>query len=208
MLTESSHPQADVGLVCMPFASLFQPSIGLSLLKAGLARQGISSTVLYESLQFVFWIGRESYSDISEVMAKTGDQVGEWLFAESLFGSEKLDPIGYIRDVLYGVASEHRGTPAYPKPIADSALEKLLSCRRQVDEFLQHSLTRITGRRPRIVGFTSSIQQHVASLSLTQRLKALDPSIFVVFGGVNVQSVMGQETGRPVGWCEQTSALS
>jgi hypothetical protein len=40
---------SDILLVCMPFGSLFSPSLGLSLLKAALAQQQISTRIAYFS---------------------------------------------------------------------------------------------------------------------------------------------------------------
>jgi ribosomal peptide maturation radical SAM protein 1 len=48
--------------------------------------------------------------------------------------------------------------------------------------------------RPRIVGFTSVFQQHTGSLALAKRLKEAAPDVWIVFGGANVEGVMGAET--------------
>ena len=59
----------DVLLVSMPFGSAFAPSLGLSLLKAGLVNRGISSRVRYFSIRFAELTGQAFYEGI----AKTGD---------------------------------------------------------------------------------------------------------------------------------------
>jgi ribosomal peptide maturation radical SAM protein 1 len=50
--------------------------------------------------------------------------------------------------------------------------------------------------RPRLVGFTSMFQQHVASLALARLIKRDLPESFIVFGGANCEGVMGAETVR------------
>src|SRR5262249_23085465 len=55
---------------------------------------------------------------------------------------------------------------------------------------------RIAAARPRIVGFTSVFQQHLASLALARRLKARLPGTVVVIGGANCGATMGVETIR------------
>ncbi len=50
--------------------------------------------------------------------------------------------------------------------------------------------------QPRIVGFTSVFQQHLASLALAKRLKARLPDTFIVMGGANCEATMGVETVR------------
>ena len=44
-------------LVCMPFGNVFAPSIGLSLLKAELATQGVSACIRYFSIRFAELVG-------------------------------------------------------------------------------------------------------------------------------------------------------
>ena len=48
----------EIVLVCMPFGDMFSPSIGLSLLKAELAAQGMPARVRYFSIRFAELIGQ------------------------------------------------------------------------------------------------------------------------------------------------------
>jgi ribosomal peptide maturation radical SAM protein 1 len=65
-----------------------------------------------------------------------------------------------------------------------------------VEGFLEWCRQELVRARPRLVGFTSMFQQHVASLALARRLKQSLPETFVVFGGANCADVMGAETVR------------
>src|SRR6185503_12803258 len=62
--------------------------------------------------------------------------------------------------------------------------------------FLEECLEEVVAARPRLVGFTSVFQQHVASLALARRIKRALPETFIVFGGANCEGPMGAETVR------------
>jgi len=53
-------------LIVPPFFFLDRPSLGVSLLKAGLARDGIACDVLYLNLQFADFASLELYTAITE----------------------------------------------------------------------------------------------------------------------------------------------
>jgi radical SAM superfamily enzyme YgiQ (UPF0313 family) len=65
-----------------------------------------------------------------------------------------------------------------------------------VAPFLDWCVDQVRRRSPRIVGLTSSFQQHAASLVLAKRLKAALPDVRIVIGGANCEGVMGAETIR------------
>src|SRR5690242_3707131 len=88
-------------LVVPPFHQLFIPAIGVSLLKAALARVSIPCDVLYLNLKFAERIGAELYTRIA-VGGHSTALVGEWLFAGDLFGDAAPDPQRYLDDVLLG----------------------------------------------------------------------------------------------------------
>ena len=50
--SETTARPSDVVLVSMPFGPVFSPSIGLSLLKAGLAAQQIHAAIRYFTIPF------------------------------------------------------------------------------------------------------------------------------------------------------------
>ena len=171
-----------VVLLSMPFARLCMPSIGLALLQAALVPLGIPSTVRYFGLSFAARIGARLYSEVT-TRGGEGDLVGEWLFAEALFGASAPAAEGFEREVL----------SRYPAEL----IEPIRRVRRlEVEPFLEHCCAELCAERPAFVGLTSLFQQHVPSLALARRLKALSPSTFVVLGGANCESVMGAETVR------------
>jgi ribosomal peptide maturation radical SAM protein 1 len=167
----------------MPFGPVFAPSIGLSLLKAGLAQHGVSARIQHFSIRFAEAIGQAFYSGIAD-----GDNpplthlVGEWIFVNSLFDTSASDKTRYVEEILTGCS---------PAMIA-----RITRARARVDAFLDECLDSLLRDRPKMVGFTSIFQQHVASLALARRLKQTSPMTFVVMGGANCEGVMGAETLR------------
>ena len=57
-------------------------------------------------------------------------------------------------------------------------------------------------RGPRVVGCTSTFNQHCAALALTRRVKELDPTVITVLGGGNCEGEMGLTTTRQFPWVD------
>jgi ribosomal peptide maturation radical SAM protein 1 len=175
----------DVLCVSMPFGPLQQGSIGLELLRAGLA--GLRTRTLYLTLRFAARIGVPAYRRIGEA-PEQNLLAGEWVFRDALFPRDDADSERYLR-LLEGGDSISPGLP--PGEIAD-----LLDARRHVDRFLDDAVEQVVAAAPRVVAFTSSFSQHVASLALARRLREAMPGIRLVIGGANCSGPMGVETAR------------
>jgi ribosomal peptide maturation radical SAM protein 1 len=168
-------------LVVPPFHQLFIPAIGVSLLKAALARIDVSCDVLYLNLKFAERIGAKLYTRIA-VGGRHPALVGEWIFAGDLFGDAAPDPQRYLDDVLLG-----RYGDAYDR--AQTA--QLAELRARVPAFLDVVMDRVAWDQYAVVGATSTFQQNCASLALLRRLKARHPEILTVMGGANCEGAMG-----------------
>lgn len=187
--------RVDVLLVSMPFGTVFSPSIGLSLLKAGLAGRGISAHTRYFTIPFAERVGQAFYQGIAEDgKPRTRELAGEWIFSDALFGSTPEDEQRYVEDILLrrGAWTVQTLVP----PVSPALVKRILAARRQVDSFLEWCLEEVLRDQPRVVGFTSIFQQHVASLALARRIKIARPDIFIAFGGANCEGIMGAETVR------------
>lgn len=186
---------SSVLLVSMPFGNLFAPSLGLALLQAGLAHHGVACRVRYFTLPFARRVGRAFYSAVAEDVAPSARHLpGEWVFARAAFGPRSADEQRYLeslRDPRSGWIAPRRQAP-----VTAARMAGLLRARDQAEDFLDHCARELLEERPRIVGFTSVFQQHVASLALAARLKRAAPETFVVFGGSNCEGPMGAETVR------------
>ena len=170
---------AEIALVNMPFFSISRPSLGLSLLTAGLERIGYAADIHYLNLLSASIFGHDLYRYLEE--QPRGRLALEWIFMETLWGTDhELDRkfIDYI--------SDHQGLDR-----EDRYLQTLTECRANADRFIETAIKNIPWDRYRLVGFSSMFQQQMASLSLARRLKQLYPNLYIVFGGANCEGVMG-----------------
>lgn len=179
----------------MPFGPAFAPSLGLSLLKAELARHDVVAEVLYPSIRFAEIIGQHFYNGIAvEGRPSPIELAGEWVFSAALFDRPLRDDDPFVNDVLVGHANwTHRFAA---RRISPALIRRLLDIRRSIPAFLDHCVEEVLARQPRVVGFTSVFQQHTASLALARLVKRARPDITVLFGGANCESTMGAETVR------------
>ncbi len=182
---------APVVLVTMPFAALEMPSIGLSLLRGALDREGVPSVVEYATLDFARRIGPEAYNAIAK-QPGLSCLAGEWLFASALFEYEPEQIEAFFEALREGRLARD----ALSRHDADEFLDMLrhaLSC---VPGFLDEWCERVLTREPRFVGLTSVFQQHVASLALAKRLRSARRDLFIAFGGPNCDDAMALQTAR------------
>lgn len=176
MREEPTQAGCDVLLAVLPFGPLLQPSLGLSLLKAGLG--GRRARIEYLTLPFADLAGADFYQWVAnEVPAEW--VLGDWIFAGTLFGEREEQ--GYLTEVLR-VSAERQ--------------EEIARARRLAGPYIEDCLGRVRRAAPRIVGFTNAFVQQTASLALARRVKEEMPEVFVLFGGANCEGVMGREILR------------
>jgi ribosomal peptide maturation radical SAM protein 1 len=184
--------KTDVLLVHMPFGINYVPSLSLSLLKEAVKKTGYSTIIKYYSIKFTKLIGEINYLLISMGMPVYHYLFGEWLFADTLFSSLLPDE-NYINEVLNVNPDKslryNPGAEKYAKEFID-LIPKIKS---HTESFLNGCLKEIVATGPKIVGFSSSFQQNIASLSLAKRIKENLPETIIVFGGANCEGKMGIE---------------
>ncbi|MBY0279587.1 RiPP maturation radical SAM C-methyltransferase [Candidatus Binatia bacterium] len=183
----------DVCLVNMPLASLSRPSIALGVLKPMLARAGIAARVLYANLWWVEYVGARHYATF--LAPRTEECLIDWLFAGAAFPDFAPDHDAFL-DMLF---INHPDLFGEGEP-AGRAL--LLELRAQMPDFVDWTARRVLEHEPRIVGCTSTFQQHVASLALLRRIRELDPSVATLLGGANCETVMGRTTHASFPWVD------
>ncbi len=189
--TSVAGPITPVLLVSMPFGPISQPSIGLTLLKGVLQREGIPARIVYATLLFAEMIGGGTYGQISSGNPYV-DLAGEWVFSNALFGGKNEKHSRFVDDVLRRQSPLNNRRARVP----EDHIERLLFALPHVAPFLDRAVEAVLAYRPSVVGITSTFQQHVASLCLAKRLKAAAPDVFVVMGGSNCEGMMGVETVR------------
>jgi ribosomal peptide maturation radical SAM protein 1 len=179
----------DVGLVSMPFGPLFAPSIGLSLLKSALTREGLASHIHYFTVRFAELTGSRFYLGVANGFRPAlRNLAGEWIFSAALFGPG--DEEEYVESILkLRSRNARRGN-------SPALINAVLRARRLAADFVDSCAREVLATEPAIVGLTSVFQQQTASLALAKRIKALRPETFVLMGGANCEGVMGAELVR------------
>jgi ribosomal peptide maturation radical SAM protein 1 len=190
----------------MPWAQIFRPSLGLSLLKANLASKGIPTDLRYFNLLWAdevaervagdgagkIDLGRTFSKEIDNLIFQKGNNFGmvdEWLFARHLFGEKALDTQGYIDSILKAEYS--------PEDI-----KICLSLGDLVGPFLEKCLKAVNWSNYDCVGFTSTFHQNLPSLALARLIKEQYPQIQIIMGGANCESDMGKALLRHFGFVD------
>ena len=171
-------------LLVMPFLTLPRPHLGVALLKAGMARLGMSCDIRYFIFRFADIIGVPLYVRIAE-RSPAHLLVGEFVFTPALYGEDARP----FADFRAGIAD-------YVLPYPEDYLRQLERARNLTPAFIQECASQIDFSQYDIVGFTSSFEQNIASLAMAQEIKRRAPHIATVFGGANFESEMGVELHR------------
>jgi magnesium-protoporphyrin IX monomethyl ester (oxidative) cyclase len=189
-----SDPGAvDVQLVLMPYADVARPSIALGTLKACLGGTGIACSVEYANLRFAEALGW-GMPDVPYLERL----LGEWTFAAAAFPDAAAVPVEVA--LRSGWFQTSYMTPGgFEDPRFAEALDAL---RHFAPRFVDEVAETILARRPRVVGCSSTFEQHCASLALLRRIKALDPSVVTLMGGANCEAEMGWATLRHFPWVD------
>ena len=192
---EGDRDSVDVALVLMPWAEVRRPSIALGILKAALARTGIRAGVEYANLSFVEEIGAEAAAVVQS--GRVDLSIGEWTFAGAAFPESDSTP-----DELFA-EPRRLGQSHWLDGRGDGAFgEVLAAVRALAPRFVDATARALLARGARIVGCSSTFEQHCASLALLRRVKQLDPSVVTLLGGANCEAEMGWATLREFPWVD------
>jgi ribosomal peptide maturation radical SAM protein 1 len=196
-----AEAMSQVCLVNMPYFELERPSLALGLLKAYLNDAGISATVVYANLECAIEFGLDVYQAIQHTPAES--LIGEWTFAEAAFRDAAPDGDAFLARIdsalLQTVGWFRLLKQLHP---ASDPRCVLTAMRKQAQHFVDGVARRILAMSPRIVGCTSTFQQHCASLALLRRLKELSPATLTMIGGANCEGIMGKTTVRAFPWVD------
>ncbi|MDP3092684.1 MAG: RiPP maturation radical SAM C-methyltransferase [Nitrospira sp.] len=176
--------QAQVALVNMPFSYSKYPSIQLGTLSALLKSKGVPVDCHHLNVRFAHKIGVPLYEMICEKRAL----FGEWLFSYLLFrdNPKRAEYPRVFKPVFEQVAQESGQSISFFEDMAT----------RTAPQFLTWAMTAIDWGQYKLVGFTSTFDQNVASLTLAKMIKDLYPEVKIIFGGANYDGEMGMEYFR------------
>jgi ribosomal peptide maturation radical SAM protein 1 len=165
-------------LVCMPFAEPSRPALALSLLKACLAERAIECDVAYFNLLFARLLGVEDYQVVAARIPPAALS-GEWVFAGDFDGAGAGDG-SYVTEVLQDIWF-----------VDGERAAAVRRARSLSGPFLDLAFASVDWEGYEVVGFTSSVAQNLAALSLALRVKESFPQTCVMFGGHNWDGSMG-----------------
>ena len=176
--------EAQVALVNMPFSFSKYPSIQLGTLSTLLKSQGIPVDCHHLNVRFAHKIGVPLYELICEKRAL----FGEWLFSYLLFrdNPKRAEYPRVFKPVFEQIAQQSGQPIGYFQEMAGKI----------APQFLTWALTAIDWSRYKLIGFTSTFDQNVASLTMAKLIKDLYPDVTIVFGGANYDGEMGLEYFR------------
>ncbi|MBA2524596.1 MAG: RiPP maturation radical SAM protein 1 [Pyrinomonadaceae bacterium] len=187
-------------LINMPWSMPHRPSIQLGTLQSVLRRANLAVDVRSFNLAFMDYIasgdaglsdaGHFSFDDYRRVAEEYYELgLGDWIFAVAPFReSGELDQ-RYL---------EHFRASGAPEEMVGKAVR----LRELVPAFLERCANEVQASNPRVVGFTTTFSQNVASLVLAKLLKLRNPSLQVVFGGGNCDGPMGDALHRAFPWVD------
>jgi ribosomal peptide maturation radical SAM protein 1 len=171
----------------MPFMGIYRPSIQLGLLKELAGEYGFPVRTLHANLDLAARIGADYYTEFSQ---HRGRMVGEWLFSVAAFGDAAPDQEGKLLDEFADELSYLADSP-------EQLRNRLWRTREQdIPAYLDALVETFPWGDVRVVGFSSTFQQNIASFALARRLKRRWPKLITVFGGANFDGEMGLELVR------------
>lgn len=183
----------DVVLVNMPYGILERPSLALGSLSGALHRAGIATVCLYPHLDFARQMGLAAYRLVE--MSDSLDLLGEWTFSPAAFGALEHDLASYQRSINF--------SPFEAAGMERETLWKVLGAMRErAPAFVDKVAREVVATGTRIVGASSTFQQHCASLALLRRIRELDPGIVTLMGGANCEGPMGEALQRNFPWVD------
>lgn len=171
--TANAH-LADIILVLPPFASPDRPSIGLHILQQIAQSLGFKTTVLYANLSFARLIGPQLYRRLCHTPT------------ESLTG-ERLFRIAWPTSAAHG-----NGSMPEDWPDLGASTPSFQSLQQQAAVWAEAMAQGLAALDAPIIGFSSTFEQTLSSLSIASRLKRHAPLKTTLLGGANADDVMGE----------------
>ena len=177
----------------MPFALATRPSLQLGLLAAIARTHGFPVETFHLNLDLVARIGATRYHHLA---CTRNPMFGDWLFARAAFGERAPDAGGRMPEDVAPLGQETLAA------LAMSADELREWRREAMPAFVDAMAVEVDWGRFRVVGFTSTFQQNVASFALARRLKTAHPHLVLLFGGANFDGPMGRAWLDAIPWID------
>ena len=187
-----------IALVYMPWGSVTRGSIAIGILKQCAKQIGVKADVHYLNIKFAEQMGLELYESISEASAF----FPEWFFSSVLFGPQGL---GLLKNSWEDLLSTELGSKMAErlKELTNGSEELCLKIVNDyVPQYIDECLASVDWSQYRVIGFSATFAQTLASLLLAKRIKDRHPDLKIVLGGANVDSEMGFEVIKAFDWVD------
>lgn len=197
--------EAPIVFMSMPFLDCNRPSLGIGLFQSILRAACIDSYAFYPNLEFASRIGVNLYQYVAVGYPTTTCLLGEWLFAPWLFeDAPDLTARAEIeREYVRGFLEKFQATRRWwDEKVRLDPLTALEQTRAIIPAFLDWCCQALDWSKVRLLGISSSYQQHVASLAVARRLKQAFPDLTIILGGANVEGPMGVATAKAFTWVD------
>ena len=194
-----------VQLVVTPFLPREQPALGVSSLAAVLAARGVAARVVYLNLAYLRVCPPPLYDIIAHAFSPT--LLGEIVFARALWGDLAPPWRRYFDALQHSRNDRLRGVHASISVFPDEETEETFwrEAPRLVEPLYERGpdvvaawADDLLSNEPRVVGFSTTFQQNIASLALARELRrrASPEDVTILFGGANCEGAMGQALSR------------
>ena len=208
----------EVALINMPFGAVHTPSLGLTQLRAAIARELgdiARADIFYLNHDFSQFFGLGLYRYLADDSRTTVTGFTDWLFRQEAFPDStdtlsryvaRYQPAmmcrcdGGARRELEACSAERGecGTVAAPCCLEPDVLGEVLRKRVILGQYMDELIERYHLADYPLVGFTSMFDQTVASIAMARRLKAHNPEITTVMGGASCEPGVGRIFARRV----------
>lgn len=188
-----------IRFVLTPFRPVHEPALGVSVLLSVLKQHGYAADATYLNVDYADRIEVDLYDFVTGFSQIS--MLGEVLFARALWGRYAApweDYVDHLRDVLRKLRLRMipiRGEWESVMGLFEESLPRLERMYEDVNPALVEEWAEgLLIDQPRVLGFSSSFQQNVASLALARavRRRRSPAEVTIVFGGANCEDDMGQ----------------
>jgi ribosomal peptide maturation radical SAM protein 1 len=185
----------------MPWTALSEPSLGLGILKAQLAREGIPSRVLHLNIFLLKYLKASTYFGIGEAFA-----LNDFMFTHVLEPTIAPEQHGLLDQRVAELLSN--GAGVWLEHDDHDTLRNLLIEVRNVaiPAFLNDCVERVGRAAGTMVGFTCLFDQTIASVAMAKLIKQKYSSTLIALGGYALQGDVGRQVIESFPWIDAVAS--
>ncbi len=178
-LHDTKNPHPEVVFLSAPYVFPPRPSLALSIFKACLTKEGISSVVLYPMFRIVQYMGTELCKSLNSIVSMT---LYEEVIFSHLTGAKNLLT---VEEYVAAAAKQD----CFLNPT--SFMEQIRRAMKAAEVCTEETAHEIVDLHPTVLAASSLFTQNNASLAILRRVKELAPDIQTIMGGPNCSGTAG-----------------